>query len=826
MRLRGGNTMRLLVILPYVLPYVLLSVRAGAAQAPTAPPKADYPLIESIEYPDDDAARTAWEPMAGSAGVSVVEAGGRKVLRMPCNFAGTRIERASWDRAVAPDLAACRGIQFRFFCNDPSPVSHFSFYFRSGRGWYAAGFYPATRAAWETITIAKADTRIEGDPAGWGQIDRIRISAWRGRDADTEFFLSDIGLLGADAPIAIIRAESMAAKNPGEGRAVDQLTQGMAQHLDALDLSYVIIADRDVTAKRLRGRKLVILPHNPAIPDGTADALGAFLRGGGKMLSFYTLPPRLAPLVGIERGQYIRQPHAGYFSSMRFADNVLPGVPAVVKQQSHNITTAKPVEGKSLVAARWYDETGQPTGHEAVLVSDNCIHMTHVLLSDDPANKRRMLLAMVGHLMPEAWEQAARLSIERIGAIGPHASFAAAQKAIQREAEGNAEARRMLDRAAKLRADAIALRSARKFPAAIATAGEAKNRMLEAYCCAQKPKPGEHRAFWCHSAFGVAGMEWDEAIRNLADNGFTAILPNMLWGGVAYYESDVLPVASEVADKGDQIAKCVAACRKYGVACHVWKVNWNMSGRAPKAFRARMQKERRTQVLYDGTPESRWLCPSHPENQKLEIDSMVEVARKYDVDGIHFDYIRYPHANSCFCNGCRKRFEKITGAEVKNWPADVRNNETLREKWLDFRRGNITTVVAAVSERARKAKPGIRISAAVFRDWPADRDKVGQDWKRWCDKGYLDFVCPMDYTESPVVFEDMVTRQLGWAGKTPCYPGIGLSVWRPRGDVARVIDMIKIARRHGTGGFTVFNYGELEAREVLPLLGKGITRKQ
>ena len=34
--------------------------------------------------------------------------------------------------------------------------------------------------------------------------------------------------------------------------------------------------------------------------------------------------------------------------------------------------------------------------------------------------------------------------------------------------------------------------------------------------------------------------------------------------------------------------------------------------------------------------------PLHPQNFQLELDSMLEVARKYPVDGLHFDYIRYP----------------------------------------------------------------------------------------------------------------------------------------------------------------------------------------
>ena len=328
--------------------------------------------------------------------------------------------------------------------------------------------------------------------------------------------------------------------------------------------------------------------------------------------------------------------------------------------------------------------------------------------------------------------------------------------------------------------------------------------------------PAEHRGIWCHSAFGVEGMTWDEAIKVLADSGFTAILPNMLWGGVAFYKSDVLPVAGEVARRGDQIAACAAACRKHRVQCHVWKVNWNMGGRTPKEFVARMQREGRTQVSHDGKGEARWLCPSHPANQKLEIDAMVEVARKYDVAGVHFDYIRYPNQDYCFCKGCRERFAKAIARKVRKWPADVLPKGSLRDRWLDFRRANITKVVAAVAAAARKARPGVKISAAVFRNWPTDRDRIGQDWKLWCQKGYLDFVCPMDYTSSNAKFEQAVRRQLGWAGKVPCYPGIGLTVPAPRDDVARLIEQVKITRRLGTGGFTVFALTRTSASKVLP----------
>jgi len=117
-------------------------------------------------------------------------------------------------------------------------------------------------------------------------------------------------------------------------------------------------------------------------------------------------------------------------------------------------------------------------------------------------------------------------------------------------------------------------------------------------------------------------------------------------------------------------------------------------------------------------------------------------------------------------------------------------------------------------------------SAAVFRNWPSDRDSVGQDWKVWCDKGWLDFVCPMDYTPSHRQFENMVTQQVGWAGRVPCYPGIGESASSSRLGVDGVIEQIQITRRLKTGGFTIFNYGVTEAKELVPLLGLGVTAKR
>ncbi len=784
-------------------------------------PKSEYHIIDNFTY-SQSTARTRWEPMTGSAPVSIVKIGPDHSLKMTCNFQGTNIERASWDRTVELDMTMCRGLQFYFYCDDMNPVSHFTVYLRSGSGWYRGNFDAPASKKWFPVQVLKKDTSIEGKPIGWSKIDTIRISAWRGRNQDTEFYIAKLGTFGAGGKIVIIRGDSIADKNPDELKSVKEFTGVMSQFLERAGLEHHILSDLDVTAERLRNQKIVILPHNPNLPDKVAGQLETYLNQGGKLIACYTLPKQLESITSVHVGRHIQQKYKGYFASIRPSEQPLKGMPAITKQASWNIHEASPLDSRSRIAAWWYNDKGEPTGKPALLAGNNCIFLTHVLLPDDPTNKLSLLLSMIGNLEPDLWRQAAQGCIDRVGRFASFKDYQSAAQYLRRQSTSTAPT---LDKATGFHNQATLALKQEKYHEAIDFAEKTQKALLQAYCLAQKPMSGEHRAFWCHNAFGVAGMTWDQAIKTFAENGFTAILPNMLWGGAAYYPSEFLPPASDLKDQGDQIALCLAACKKYGIQCHVWKVNYNMGWRTPKSFMQQMKNQKRTQLNFDGTANDRWLCPSHPENQKLEIESMLEVARKYDVHGVHFDYIRYPGPQGCFCRGCRERFEKAINQKIKNWPADIRSNDTLHEKWLDFRRRQITKVVAAVAQRGRKIRPNLKISAAVFNNWPIHRDQVGQDWKLWCEKGYLDFVCPMDYTSSNSHFERMIEQQLTWAGKVPCYPGIGLSTWSDHTDIVKLIEQINITRKLKTGGFTIFNYASTEAHDILPQLGIGITRK-
>lgn len=236
-----------------------------------------------------------------------------------------------------------------------------------------------------------------------------------------------------------------------------------------------------------------------------------------------------------------------------------------------------------------------------------------------------------------------------------------------------------------------------------------------------------------------------------------------------------------------------------------------------------MVAEKRTQRFFDGQNEDSWLCPSHPANQDAEVAAMIELAERFPVDGILFDFIRYPHRYACFCDGCRERFEARLGRKLANWPQDVRNVPDVAREWATFRRDNISSVVRRTAEAVHKLDRKVEISAAVLRSAEVDAWQVAQDWRQWCREGWVDFVCPMDYIESSMMFRSAVASQKQDVGRTRLYPIIGVSCWQNPRDAINLVEQIKAVRETGLDGFIIFNY-DVRIEKALPLLHLGLTR--
>ena len=323
------------------------------------------------------------------------------------------------------------------------------------------------------------------------------------------------------------------------------------------------------------------------------------------------------------------------------------------------------------------------------------------------------------------------------------------------------------------------------------------------------------RGWWNHSGFGAYKGDWERTAAELEQAGFTAVFPNMVWSGEALYPSDLIPPSKELETYGDQLDACVKACHKHGIQVHVWKVNFNLQHRVSKEYLEKLRQEGRLQKDSDGE-DYPWLCPSNPKNIDLEVNSMVEIATKYPVDGVHFDYIRYDGRDVCMCDGCRARFEEHIGKKVENWPRDCVKGE-LKAQWLRWRADLITNIVRTTHQKIKAVRPDCKISAAVFIQYPNTIENIGQDWGAWANEGIVDFLCPMNYTLDAQSYGRFYVRQKQFVKPDfPLYPGIG--EWKLSPDET-ISQMLK-ANELGCPGLMIFDLTEGSAGRILPLLKK------
>lgn len=778
-------------------------------------------VIDDFRYADGAAAAQAWTAAPGSPSLQVAETEGRTVLQLDAPFRDQgELERVYVDRRVELDLSAAGGFVLEAAADPPETLMHVTLYFHSDDGWFGCGGR-ASKPGWQRLQFAKSAFRSEDSPAGWDKVDTIRIAFWRrgaGEPSNAVIRLRLLAAVQQDVALVVPRTER-GADDP-EVRSAQHIADDMEQMLATLGLQVDRIDEDTVsqTQGRALGRRPVaILAHNPGLSDEAAAALAQFVEAGGKLLACYQLHPQLAGALGFARGEYVRPDRRGQLAEIRFQADGVPGLPPAVKQASWNIATAKPVAHNAQVIGRWYDDAGQPTEWPAMLLSDRGAYFSHVFLTDDYEKKTQLLAAILGRLATPLWREIAETALRRAQTVGHCGELTELMTYLQ--GVQSPDARKLLQSGVEARSAAEQRLANGEFPEAVRLAGESRDFLAQAYLRAQPSPAREGRAVWNHSGTGAYPGDWERSAKVLADSGFNMVLPNMLWGGLAHYASDVLPRSKTFEEHGDQIEQCVAAAHRHGLEVHVWKVNYNLST-APKDFVARMREAGRTQVSARGEAHD-WLCPSHPENQRLEVDSMLEVARRYAVDGLHFDYIRYPDGDHCYCDGCRKRFESESGRAVEKWPDDCYRGAR-RDEYRDWRCRQITRVVKALHDEAKQLSPKLKISAAVFGSYPSCRESVGQDWPEWIKAGLLDFVCPMDYTESDETFGSLVENQMQLvAGRIPVYPGIGATASRSSLSADRVVGQIYHARRLGAAGFTIFNFSQDVAEAILPGVGLG-----
>ena len=322
----------------------------------------------------------------------------------------------------------------------------------------------------------------------------------------------------------------------------------------------------------------------------------------------------------------------------------------------------------------------------------------------------------------------------------------------------------------------------------------------------------EVRAVWVSD---TTKLDWDAATRELQRAGFNTMYVNLASAGAALYPaSQTLPSVTGKVD-GDPIAKGIEFAHRRGIAVQA-KMVVLFSFRSPAEFQHKLLKSDRVMRGADGKPIVQsgtfWICPSQPVNRDAAVAAVTEMMRRYPVDGVQFDYIRFNEEPSCFCKHCREEFEHTLGKSVQHWPSAVLNGE-LTKRFNDWRQTVINDWIRQLSTTARQTRPGIKVTAAVFPALERAREEKAQDWKLWLERGYVDAICPMNYTTDARAFEERCRNVLKYAPRDRVV--MGLAEWKFQ-QLDELNRQVALCRQLGLAGFALFSYDDATTRRFLP----------
>jgi uncharacterized lipoprotein YddW (UPF0748 family) len=345
-------------------------------------------------------------------------------------------------------------------------------------------------------------------------------------------------------------------------------------------------------------------------------------------------------------------------------------------------------------------------------------------------------------------------------------------------------------------------------------------------------------------------MTSEESVRSMVERadaaGINTLIVQIRGRADAFYASALEPRAEPLraADDFDPLAYAVEEAHGRGMAVHAW-VNthlvWGPAERprspehvvnahpgwlaVPRSLAPELAPLDPSSPEYvdaliryarerPGSVEGLYSSPSHPAVQERVYSVWMDLAARYDLDGIHFDYIRYPSADFDYSIGALERFRTWALPRVPEARFQVLDKGAARgdlfafvdglpELWDDFRREQITGLVERIYRDVKVVRPGLVVSAAVVADARAAYEQRFQDWRRWLSDGILDVAVPMAYTTDHERFSSLIRDARGAAGASDrMWAGIGSYMNTPDGTVR----MIDVARAEGAGGVVLFSY--------------------
>jgi uncharacterized lipoprotein YddW (UPF0748 family) len=253
-----------------------------------------------------------------------------------------------------------------------------------------------------------------------------------------------------------------------------------------------------------------------------------------------------------------------------------------------------------------------------------------------------------------------------------------------------------------------------------------------------------------------SAADTDSMLAHARQNNINCIFPEVRKVGDAHYISATEPRASNIDPSyTDPLADVIAKAHdtsggKQYIEVHAWIVPyrvWSGGGSKP-AGHVLLEHPEWAGRTYEGTISGEYLDPGHPGAQDYIVDVIREIVENYDVDGIHWDYFRYPESGDWGYNPTAvARFNALYGKVDKPDPNDP--------DFCEFRRHQIEQVSRKAYAAVKAVRWNCKLSAALITWLPSPPGgdftqtrayyDTYQDWPAMMSEGSLDLLCPMNY---------------------------------------------------------------------------------
>ena len=305
----------------------------------------------------------------------------------------------------------------------------------------------------------------------------------------------------------------------------------------------------------------------------------------------------------------------------------------------------------------------------------------------------------------------------------------------------------------------------------------------------------EFRATWVVTwewAMSSGSIEAQKArIREILDNHKKANMNAVLWqvrqSGTVYYPSSFEPwgyYLGHTYPGFDPIEYAVQEAHARGLEFHAW-INTFEARSSVSGAPAEVHPE---WICRDGhgnsMPSKYTLSPGLEQVRKYLVDVAMEIVNKYDIDGLHLDYVRWSEFTTSSIGkkiaraGQPKReFDGvISQAQIEELKKANSADRYLFDvehpysagipagftNWEDWWRWSVTEFVRTLQDSIKAVKPWVRLSPAALGkyNWSGwnGYNVVYQDAALWFNEGYIDQLMGMHYHwTSGADFYDMLT---------------------------------------------------------------------